>query len=313
LEENWREKLEKAPLSRIMEVAYENQVLIPAFNVAYLPMVEAIMEALRETETFALLEVSRPDITRFGAKSFQAVKEEYERFGDLAFSRLHQDHVPVIDEEGEKVDWKSLIEEALSLGYHSVMIDGSRLPLDENIRVTRETVIISHRRGVCVEGELGSVLGHEKGPLPPYEELFQSGQGFTSPEDAQRFVQETGVDWLSVAIGNIHGAITGAAKDQKKVEARLNIQHLQQIARVTGIPLVLHGGSGIKREYVLEAIKNGITKINIGTEIRQAYERGLGENSNIEEAQKETKEKVKELITSYYEIEGSVHVLSKKL
>ena len=162
-------------------------------------------------------------------------------------------------------------------------------------------MIISHRRGVCVEGELGSVLGHEKGPLPPYEELFQSGQGFTSPEDAQRFVQETGVDWLSVAIGNIHGAITGAAKDQKKVEARLNIQHLQQIARVTGIPLVLHGGSGIKREYVLEAIKNGITKINIGTEIRQAYERGLGENSNIEEAQKETKEKVKELITSYYE------------
>ena len=74
MEENWREKLEKASLSRIMEVAYENQVLIPAFNVAYLPMVEAIMEALRETETFALLEVSRPDITRFGAKSFQAVK-----------------------------------------------------------------------------------------------------------------------------------------------------------------------------------------------------------------------------------------------
>ena len=313
MEENWREKLEKAPLSRIMEVAYENQVLIPAFNVAYLPMVEAIMEALRETETIALIEATRPHITRFGAKSFQAVKDEFERFGYLAFSRLHQDYVPLIDEEGEKVDWKSLIEEALSLGYHSVMIDGSRLPLDENIRVTRETVIISHRRGVCVEGELGSVLGHEKGPLPPYEELFQSGQGFTSPEDAQRFVQETGVDWLSVAIGNIHGAITGAAKDQKKVEARLNIQHLQQIARVTGIPLVLHGGSGIKREYVLEAIKNGITKINIGTEIRQAYERGLGENSNIEEAQKETKEKVKELITSYYEIEGSVHILSKKL
>ncbi|HQE24776.1 MAG TPA: class II fructose-bisphosphate aldolase, partial [Candidatus Atribacteria bacterium] len=75
----------------------------------------------------------------------------------------------------------------------------------------------------------------------------------------------------------------------------------------------LHGGSGIKREYVLEAIKNGITKINIGTEIRQAYERGLGENANIEEAQKETKEKVEELITSYYEIGGSVHILSEKL
>ncbi len=313
MENNWKEKLEKAPISKIMEVAYEHQVLVPAFNVAYLPMVEAIMEALRETETFALLEVSRPDITRFGAKSLQAVKEEYERYGDLAFSRLHEDHVPVIDEEGERVDWQSLIEEALSLGYHSVMIDGSRLPLDENIQVTRETVTLAHRRGVCVEGELGSVLGHEKGPLPPYEELFQSGKGFTSPEDAQRFVQETGVDWLSVAIGNIHGAITGAAKDQKKVEARLNIAHLQQIARVTGIPLVLHGGSGIKREYVLEAIKSGITKINIGTEIRQAYERGLGENSNIKEAQKETRKKVKELISSYYRIEGSARTLSEKL
>jgi len=102
-------------------------------------------------------------------------------------------------------------------------------------------------------------------------------------------------------------------KTKKKVEARLDIAHLQQIARVTGIPLVLHGGSGIKREYVLEAIKNGITKINIGTEIRQAYERGLGESSNIKEAQKETKEKVKEVVSSYYEIEGSARILSEKL
>jgi ketose-bisphosphate aldolase len=303
--EKWREKLQESSLQQIMRCAFEHRILVPAFNVAYLPMVPAIIEALRRTETFALLEVSRPDITRFGAESFKAVKEAFDRCGDLSLSRLHQDHVPVIDEEGELVDWCSLIEEALSLGYHSVMIDGSRLPLEENIRVTREVVRRAHGEGVCVEAELGAVLGHESGPLPPYEEIFASGRGFTDPDDAKRFVEETQVDWLSVAIGNIHGAISGAAKDAKKVEARLNIDHLRVIVERTHVPLVLHGGSGIRKEYVLQAIRHGITKINVGTEIRQAYEWTLREKGKVEEAQKAVTEKVEELIRGYYEIPGS--------
>jgi len=308
---DWRKKLAKASLADIMKAAFVHRILVPAFNVAYLPMVSAIVEALRRTETFALLEVSRPDITRFGAESFRAVKEAFDRFGDLSLSRLHQDHVPVIDEEGQLVDWSSLIDEALRLGYHSVMIDGSRLPLEENVRVTREVVSRAHPLGVCVEAELGAVLGHESGPLPPYEEIFASGKGFTDPEDAGRFVQETGVDWLSVAIGNIHGAISGVAKDQKKVEARLNIEHLKKIVERTGIPLVLHGGSGIRKEYVLEAIRHGITKINVGTEIRQAYEQALRTHGKIEEAQKAVTEKVEELIVTYYEIQGSARKLAE--
>lgn len=307
---NWKDRLARTPLSTIMRTAFVNRILVPAFNVAYLPMVPAIMEALRQTETFALLEVSRPDITRFGAGSFQAVKEAFDRFGDLALSRLHQDHVPVIDEEGQLVDWSSLIDEALNLGYHSVMIDGSRLPLEENIRITREVVSRAHPRGVCVEAELGAVLGHEAGPLPPYEEIFASGKGFTDPEDAGRFVRETGVDWLSVAIGNIHGAISGVAKDQKKVEARLNIEHLRKIVERTGIPLVLHGGSGIQKAYVLEAIRHGITKINVGTEIRQVYERALRETGEVSAAQEAVRRKVEELILSYYEIPGSARTLA---
>lgn len=82
-------------------------------------------------------------------------------------------------------------------------------------------------------------------PLPPYEELFASGRGFTDPEEAGRFARESGADWLSVAIGNIHGAISVAAKGLKKVEARLDIAHLERIRRTAGIPLVLHGGTGI--------------------------------------------------------------------
>ncbi len=308
---NWREKIAQAHLSEIMRAAFHHRILVPAFNVAYLPMVPAIVEALRRTETFALLEVSRPDITRFGAESFKAVKEAFDEFGDVSLSRLHQDHVPVIDEEGQLVDWRSLIDEALELGYHSVMIDGSRLPLEENIRVTKEVVSRAHALGICVEAELGAVLGHESGPLPPYEEIFSSGKGFTDPEEAGRFVRETDVDWLSVAIGNIHGAISGVAKDQKKVEARLNIEHLKKIVERTGIPLVLHGGSGIRKEYVLEAIRHGITKINVGTEIRQAYERALKTGGgSVSAAQKAVTEKVEELIVMYYEIQGSARKLA---
>ncbi|MCD6083115.1 class II fructose-bisphosphate aldolase [Candidatus Aerophobetes bacterium] len=296
---------EKTPVGEIMKRAYENGILIPAFNVAYLPMIRPIVDTLKRMHTFALVEVARPDVERFGAKSFQSVAEEYHKLADRNFSRLHLDHVPVIDEEGKRVDWKSLIKMGLDLEYDSVMIDGSRLPLEENIAVTREVVELAHRFGRPVEAELGAVLGHEPGPLPPYEELFRSGKGFTDPQEAERFVKETKVDWLSIAIGNVHGAISGVAKDKKKVSARLNIKHLKRISQKVGIPLVLHGGTGIKREYVLEAIKNGISKMNIGTSIRQAYERSLSEKpDDIERAQENVALEVERLIKEY-EVEGS--------
>ncbi len=296
---------EKTSVSEIMRRAYKNGILIPAFNVAHLPMIKPIVDTLKEMRTFALVEVARPDVERFGAKSFQSVADEYGSLADRRFSRLHLDHIPVIDEDGKKVDWIALIKMGLTLGYDSVMIDGSRLPLEENVAITREVVELSHRYGRPVEAELGAVLGHEAGPLPPYEELFRSGRGFTDPEDAERFVRETGVDWLSVAIGNIHGAISGVAKDKKKISARLNIDHLKRINRLTKIPLVLHGGSGIPKGYVMEAVKNGITKMNIGTSIRQAYERSLLEKpDDVEAAQEEVALEVKRLIEEY-EVEGS--------
>jgi len=296
---------EKTPIGEIMRRAYKNGILIPAFNVAYLPMIKPIVDTLKRMHTFALVEVARPDVERFGAKSFQSVVEEYHKLANRNFSRLHLDHVPVIDEEGRRVDWKGLIKMGLDLEYDSVMIDGSRLPLEENIAVTREVVELAHRFGRPVEAELGAVLGHEPGPLPPYEELFRSGKGFTDPQEAERFVKETKVDWLSIAIGNVHGAISGVAKDKKKVSARLNIKHLKRISQKVGIPLVLHGGSGIKREYVLEAIKNGISKMNIGTSIRQAYERSLSEKpDDIERAQENVALEVERLIKEY-KVEGS--------
>ncbi len=276
------------PLRELMTRAYRRHVVVPAFNVAYLPMLAPIADALRETRSFGLVEVARPDIEMFGAQSYDAVAEEFACCADRRVCRLHQDHVPVIDEKQERVEWRPLIAEALRLRYDAVMIDGSRLSLDENIAVTRAVVEMAGAHA-AVEAELGAVLGHEAGPLPPYEELFASGRGFTDVEEAARFVRETGVDWLSVAIGNIHGAISGAAKDAKKVTARLNIDHLHAISERVGVPLVLHGGSGIDLACVLDAVQHGITKINVGTALRQAYEAALrgGDTAAAQQAVKQ--------------------------
>jgi len=149
------------------------------------------------------------------------------------------------------------------------------------------------------------VLGHESGPPPSYEELFCTGKGFTRPEDAERLVKESDVDWLSVAVGNIHGAITGSYKDEDKVEARLNIEHFKKLKKTTGIPLVLHGGSGINRENILEAVQNGLSKLNIGTDLRHAYERSMRETDSVERAQEAVSQKMEYLIVEYYGIAGS--------
>ena len=159
---------------------------------------------------------------------------------------------------------------------------------------------MAHAAGVACEAELGAVLGHEAGPLPPYEELFRSGKGFTSVAEARRFVRETQCDWLSVAIGNIHGAISKASRDQKKVQARLDLEHLGLLHTATGIPLVLHGGSGVRREDVLAAIRQGIAKVNIATEIRQAYESALKSAGQVEAARDAVYQRTLELIRDYF-------------
>lgn len=291
----------------IMKKAYKSKILIPAFNVGYLPIIKPIVETLKENRTFGLVEVSRIDIKNFGAESFRAVAEEFNRFADRRYVRLHQDHIPVIDEDGKLVDWERLIKEAVRLNYDSVMIDGSRLPLEENIRITSIVVQICHPAGIPVEGEVGTVFGYEKGPSLPYEKLYRSGQGFTSMDDAKRFAKETSVDWLSVAIGSIHGAISGVNKDRKRVKAKLNIKHLQNISEYLKIPLVLHGGTGVRLEYLLEAIQNGITKINVGAALRRAYKKNL--KNGLESAQEAVADEVRKHIIDY-QIQGSAKKLS---
>jgi fructose-bisphosphate aldolase class II len=279
--------------------AYRAGIAIPAFNVPYLPMVKPVIRAVADQDSCAFIETARLEWTKFEAGGPDKVMAEFQKWQIPEHVRLHLDHVPVIDEDDRRVDYLPVIKNAIEVGFHSVMIDGSRLPLDENIEATRRVVELAHAAGIPCEAELGAVLGHEAGPLPPYEELFATGRGFTRLTEAGRFVRETGCDWLSVAVGSIHGAISGTLKDKKKVEARLNLEHLDRLREVTGIPLVLHGGSGVKQEHVLAAFKKGIAKINIASEIRQAYERALRETGQVDAAQEAVYEKTTELIRDY--------------
>lgn len=287
-----------------MQNAWHAGLAIPAFNIPYLPMMQPVIQAVVDQDAFALVAVARLEWIKFESRSQAAVIEEFRRWQQPGYVNVHQDHIPVIDEDNLRVDFLVELGQAIALGYQSVMVDGSRLSLEDNIAATRQAVELAHAAGVPCEAELGAVLGHEAGPLPPYEELFASGKGFTDLEEARRFAGETGCDWLSVAIGNIHGAISGVARDQKKVEARLQLEHLAKLRDATGVPLVLHGGSGVRREDVLAGIQLGIAKINIGTEIRQAYEQGLRETGKVAAAQDACYDRTAWVIRDYFGLNG---------
>ncbi|MEI6168198.1 MAG: class II fructose-bisphosphate aldolase [bacterium] len=295
--------------AEIVNRARANGLVIPAFNIPYLPMMRQVVRALRDTNSFGMIAVARLEWIKFESQSMSAVRAEYEHVRDERHTRLHLDHIPVIDEDNVTVDAEADIAEAIRLGYESVMIDGSRLTFADNVKRTRNAVELAREAGIACEAELGAIMGHEAGPLPPYEELYVSGKGFTDPDEAVRFVNETGVDWLSVAIGNIHGAISKVKKDERKVEARLNIAQLDRIHQAVGIPLVLHGGTGIRKEYIKEAIRHGIAKINVAAALRQAWEQGIkSSRTTAEEAVYAATVKV---IHEDFEIGNSADILLK--
>ena len=159
---------------------------------------------------------------------------------------LHLDH-------GSSYD---LAARCIDGGYTSVMIDGSKLPFAENCAVTRRVVDLAHAAGVSVEGELGHVGQNSDAEEP--------AETFTRPEDAARFVEETSVDALAVAVGTAHGFYRGAVQ--------IDFQRLKEISNtVPDTPLVLHGGSGVSAELLQQSIACGIRKINFGTELKNAF------------------------------------------
>ena len=294
--------------TKIVKAARDARTIIPAFNIPYLPMVEPITQAIKDEDSIAMIQVARLEWEKFESQSPEAVAKEYFKHCKEGYTLLHLDHVPAIDEDQLRVDYIEILKRALDVGYQSVMVDGSRLSLDENIETTAKAAELAHSFGAAVEAELGAVSGHEGSGIGlSYEELFTSKKGFTVPEEAARFAKESGCDWLSVAAGSFHGAIASSTKHLKKPEARLDIQHIATLFEATGgMPLVLHGGSGIKQSFILEAIANGIAKINVGTEIRQPYEFAIEEKpGDIAYAQQKVYDRTRWVIREFLHTTGN--------
>ncbi len=240
------------PLVRSKELlldAQKNHYAVGAFNVENMEMVQAVVAAA-EAENAPVILQTTPSTLRYADTSlyFAMAKAVAEKtFVPVA---IHLDH-------GSSFE---LCEQAAKDGYTSLMIDGSKLPLNENIELTKKVVEMAKEYPVCptVEAELGKLGGKEDDV-----EVNEGEDTCTDPIEAIRFVEESGLDSLAVAIGTAHGFYKG--------KPELRFDRLTQIRDKVSIPLVLHGSSGIPDEDIIKAISLGICKVNFATELRVAY------------------------------------------
>jgi len=216
--------------------AYEGGYAIGAFNVNNMEIIQGITEAAKEVNAPLILQVSAG--ARKYAKHVYLMKLVEAAVEDTGLPIcLHLDH-------GEDFE---ICKACIDGGFTSVMIDGSKYPLEENIRLTRQVVEYAHSKGVVVEGELGRLSGIEDNI-----NVSEKDAVFTDPDEAERFVKETGVDSLAIAIGTSHGAY------KFKGEPRLRFDILEEIQkRLPGFPIVLHGASSVIPEYVEDINKYG--------------------------------------------------------
>jgi fructose-bisphosphate aldolase, class II len=233
-----------ADLAQIARDNAEHRTGLGAFNVVHLDHAEVFTAAAERAHRPVVLQVSQNAVAYHG--SLAPIGS-----GVLAVARAAAVPVVVHLDHAEDVE---LVHEAIELGFSSVMYDGSKLPDEENVKTTADVVAHAHARGVCVEAELGEV-GGKNGVHDP--------SARTDPDDAARFVHDTGVDLLAVAVGSSHAMTTR--------KAELDNELLSAIAEAVDVPLVLHGSSGVSDEGMRAAIQAGMTKINVSTHLNKIF------------------------------------------
>lgn len=225
----------------------EGKGAVGAFNIHCYEMLPSMIKSAEDNDRPIIIQTSLGTVEYIGMELLiKSVKELAEK--SKISVCLHMDHCKDID----------AIKKAIDLGYSSVMYDGSSLPLEENIKNIKKVVKYAHEKGVSVEGEVGSIGGAEDGVV------LSEKTGYTKPEDAYKFIKETGVDALAVAIGTTHG--------QYKSKANIDYNLLKELkSNITGVGLVLHGGTGVSDEDIRKCSIEGIKKINVGTELNKGY------------------------------------------
>lgn len=240
----------------LLEDAEKGNYAVGSFSVANMEMVLGVLKAAEELNAPVILQIAEVRLKQ----------SPLEIIGPLMVAAAENASTPVAVhfDHGKTIE---KITEALDIGFTSVMFDGSHLPLEENIEMTKKVISTAEEYDAAVEAEIGCVGGSEDGS----EDIAIN---CTKPDDAVRFEKETGVDALAIAIGNAHG--------NYKSTPKLRFDILKQVDDMTDTPLVLHGGTGISPEDFVKCSKTGIKKINIATatfdsvenNVREAYKNG---------------------------------------
>lgn len=230
-------------LKEVLKGTQERRFAVGAFNVMDHSFAEGVLQAAEETSTPVIL----------AAGDFPG--PDYTNFIPYLLDRISRTSVPVCLHFDHGSSFEACAR-AVRVGFSSVMIDGSSLPFEENVSVTRRVVEFAHACGVDVEGEIGHTASSSDS-MESDDEVSESI--YTDPEDAVRFVEKTGVDALAVAIGTVHGTY--------RREPKLDFPRLAAIRSCIQVPLVMHGSSGLSAPLFREAIENGICKINAFTNL----------------------------------------------
>ncbi|MBC1979241.1 ketose-bisphosphate aldolase [Listeria marthii] len=235
-------------MKQLLEVAKENKFAVGAFNVADSNFLRVVVEEAEKNNAPAIIAVHPTELDFTKDDFFQYV-----------LARIKNSPVPFVlhlDHGDNMAD----VMRAVRCGFSSVMIDGSLLPFEENIRVTKEVVDVCHKLGVSVEGELGTIGKTGNSIEGGVSEII-----YTKPEEAEEYISRTGVDTLAVAIGTAHGIYP------KDKEPKLRLDILKEIQALVNIPLVLHGGSANPDAEIAAAVEIGIQKVNISSDYKYAF------------------------------------------
>jgi len=239
----------------ILNQAKQTGYALGAFNAGNVETVRAIVQAAQSQQSPVIIETSAREAEFFGQQNFLDIIENFRQESNLPLL-TNFDHGPGLEE----------CEQAIEAGYHLVHFDGSALPYEENVKITKLLVEQAHQKGILVEAEIDKILGDSNFHQEEAESVQAVGH-YTDPQQAADFVRQTGCDLLAVFVGNLHGTY--------RQPPRLNLELLKILAQNLPCFLSLHGGSGLLAEDIQAAIKLGVVKINVNTELRIAYRETL--------------------------------------
>lgn len=234
---------------QLLDAARTSGYAVGAFNCHTLDMITAVVDVAASERSPVILQFTGGSVKSMGWEAMSAVARQAATAAPVPVA-IHLDHG----------DSFALVVQAIRAGFTSVMIDGSEKPYAENVQLTRQVVEAAHAAGISVEAEIGHVGGVEDGQGSEHGWL-------TDPADAEQFWRDAKMDYLATAFGTAHGFY--------KEEPRLDFDRIGEIAHRVGIPLVMHGGSGVPDQQVKTAIARGVCKVNVATELKDAWARAL--------------------------------------